>query len=203
MRLRTFGFAIFLTLALSPFTESARAKEPEAQSTAPARPPQWATPIEKDGAPNLNRIAPNFYRSAQPSSDGFKVLSKEPGIRTVVSLRAFHSDLDLLEGTGIALVRIPIHPWHIETEDIVLALAAIRRAEAQGPLLLHCQHGADRRGLITALYRILYQDWTKEAALAEMQHGNFGYHAIWGNIPHYVRELDVAALKQTIELAAK
>ena len=203
MRHRLLSLAAVVAFALVPLAPPACAKEPESQSTAPARPTEWATPIEKDGAPNLNRVAPNFYRSAQPTADGFIVLAKAPGIKTVVSLRAFHSDLDLLAGTGIELVRIPVHPWNIETEDIVLALAAIRRAEAFGPVLLHCQHGADRTGLITALYRILYQDWTKEAALDEMRHGNFGYHAIWGNIPYYVRGLDVAALKQTIELAAK
>jgi len=33
---------------------------------------------------------------------------------------------------------------------------------------------------ITALYRLLYQDWTKEAALDDMQNGTFGHYAVWG-----------------------
>ena len=30
-----------------------------------------------------------------------------------------------------------------------------------GPFLIHCQHGADRTGLMSAMYRMLEQDWTR------------------------------------------
>jgi protein tyrosine/serine phosphatase len=175
-----------------------------AEVTAPtvvteARPATWASPVALEGAPNLHRVTPDFYRSAQPSSEGFKALAKDPGIKTVVSLRAFNSDQNLAQGTGLNLIRIKIHTWHIETEDVVTALSEVRKAEATGPVLLHCQHGADRTGLITALYRVLYQNWSKDAALDEMQRGNFGYHAVWGNIPRYVRRIDAVALKQLVD----
>ncbi len=39
---------------------------------AMARNANWATPVKLDGGPNLNRVAPNLYRSAQPTADGFK-----------------------------------------------------------------------------------------------------------------------------------
>jgi protein tyrosine/serine phosphatase len=183
-------------------TPVALAKEPVEQSqTQAVRPAAWATPVAVAGAPNLNRVDKNFYRSAQPEAAGFQALVKDPGIKTVVSLRAFHSDRALLDGTGIKLIRVPIFTWHIETEDVVKALASIRKAERKGPVLLHCQHGADRTGLITALYRVLYQGWTKDAALDEMQNGNFGYHAIWGNIPRYIRKVDVEDLRKMVEKA--
>ena len=165
------------------------------------RPAAWAVPVTIAGAPNLFRVTPTFYRSAQPDAAGFAALAKDPGIKTVVSLRAFNSDEPLAQGTGIALVRIKIHTWHIETEDVVAALAAIRTTEAAGPVLLHCQHGADRTGLIAALYRVLYQGWTKDAALDEMLAGNFGFHAIWGNIPRYLRTVDRVALRQRVDAA--
>ncbi len=166
-----------------------------------ARPATWATPVSVSGAPNLHRVDTNFYRSAQPEEGGFKALEKDPGIKTVVSLRAFNSDKPLLKGTGIELVRVPIFTWNIEPEDVVRALAAIRKAQAKGPVLLHCQHGADRTGLISALYRVLYQGWTKDAALDEMRNGNFGYHAVWGNIPKYLRTVDIEALRARVELS--
>ena len=170
-------------------------------ATADSRPASWATPFAIEGAPNLNRVTVNFYRSAQPTAIGFKAIALVPGIRTVVSLRAFNSDERLAEGTGIALVRIKMNTWHIETEDVVEALASIRKAEGAGPVLLHCQHGADRTGLITALYRVLYQGWTKDAALDEMLNGNFGFHAVWGNIPRYLRKIDAVALKDAVDKA--
>ena len=197
---------VFALLTLVPL--AALAKEPASAPAAapatspaatPSRPAAWAAPVTIPGVPNLYRVTANFYRSAQPEAAGFQALAKDPGIKTVVSLRAFHSDATLLAGTGITLVSIPIHTWHIETEDVVAALAALRRAEATGPVLLHCQHGADRTGLITALYRVLYQGWTKDAALDEMKNGAFGYHAVWGNIPRYLRNIDPAALRQMVD----
>lgn len=194
---------IVVLLALAP--APALAKDPALQTTptTETRPSAWATPIAVDGVPNLHRVAPNFYRSAQPDADGFKALETTPGIKTVVSLRAFNSDGPLLKGTAIKRVRIPIHTWNIETDEVVAALAAIRRAEQTGPVLLHCQHGADRTGLISALYRVLFQGWTKDAALAEMTNGSFGYHAIWGNIPRYLRRVDREVLRREVEQASR
>jgi protein tyrosine/serine phosphatase len=173
------------------------------QAATVQRPAAWAAPIAVAGVPNLYRVSENVYRSAQPTAEGFKTLAGNPGIKTVVSLRAFDSDQAIAAGTGIKLVRIKIHTWHIETEDVVTALAEIRRAEAQGPVLLHCQHGADRTGLITAIYRVLYQGWSKDDARDEMLNGNFGYHAIWGNIPRYLSTVDLTALKEVVEKAIR
>ena len=95
-------------------------------------------------------------------------------------------------------VDVPMNTWHIETGDVTLALKLIRTKQAQGPVLLHCQQGADRTGLISALYRIVYQGWSKDQALDELLHGGFGYHAIWVNIPDYIRDLDIAWLKRAV-----
>jgi protein tyrosine/serine phosphatase len=191
---------VFLSFAPLLSSQSKLAHAEQAATTQ-SRPATWAAPVAIAGVPNLHRVAPNFYRSAQPEASGFQALAKDPGIKTVVSLRAFNSDERPAAGTGIKLVRIKIHTWHIETEDVVKALSEVRKAEATGPVLLHCQHGADRTGLVTALYRLLYQSWTKDAALDEMQHGSFGYHAMWGNIPRYLKAVNVEALKQLVEKA--
>ena len=37
-----------------------------------ARDVKWAKPLKLDGMPNLNLVAPNLYRSAQPTAEGFK-----------------------------------------------------------------------------------------------------------------------------------
>jgi protein tyrosine/serine phosphatase len=167
-------------------------------SAGNARPAEWARAIAVAGVPNLHQVESNFYRSAQPDAQGFRALATQYGVRTVVSLRAFNSDEILTRGLNLRLVRFKIHTWHIEREDVVGALRALRSAAKVGPVLLHCQHGADRTGLITALYRILYEGWSKQSATEEMLQGNFGYHAVWGNIPRYIRNVDVAGLKREI-----
>jgi protein tyrosine/serine phosphatase len=157
-----------------------------------------ATPISVSGVPNLFQVVPNFYRSAQPTEEGFHALAQLHGIRTVISLRAFHSDEPLTRGLGLRLFNFPMHTWHIEREDVVGAIRALHLSMSKGPTLLHCEHGADRTGLITALYRILYQGWSKDAAIAEMEDGRFGFHDVWINIPFYIRAIDVEQFKREV-----
>ena len=162
------------------------------------RPSAWATPVALEGAPNLHRVEKNFFRSAQPVAAGFKGLATTHGVRTVISLRAFTSDEPLARGLGLTLERYRINTWNIKRNDVVVALQTLRRASREAPVLLHCQHGADRTGMITALYRILYQGWSKAAALDEMQNGKFGYHAVWGNIPRFIRRVDAERLRRDV-----
>src|SRR5262249_16395845 len=143
----------------------------KAELATDAAPPTWAQPLALEPLPNLHLVHAHLFRSAQPDAQGFQHLATQHGLRTVISLRAYHSDRPLVRGLDLRLVRFPIHTWHIEREDVVGALQTLRRARQEGSVLLHCQHGADRTGLITALYRILYQGWGKDAALDEMQNG--------------------------------
>jgi protein tyrosine/serine phosphatase len=61
---------------------------------------------------------------------------------------------------------------------------------------VHCQHGADRTGMMTAIYRIAMEGWSKDDAITEMTEGGYGFHAIWKDLVEYVRELDVERLKR-------
>jgi protein tyrosine/serine phosphatase len=64
------------------------------------------------------------------------------------------------------------------------------------PVLVHCQHGADRTGTMCALYRVAVQNWKKEEALREMTQGGFGFHEIWENLPVWFEKLDIKAIKK-------
>jgi protein tyrosine phosphatase (PTP) superfamily phosphohydrolase (DUF442 family) len=185
-----------LLIAGAAMFDSAEAQTKAAAATI--RPINWGVPVAIPGVPNLHRVTPVFYRSAQPLKAGFPALESTAGIRTVVSLRAFHSDKKLAADTGIALVSIPINTWNIKQRDLVRALAEIEVAGKRGPVLLHCQHGADRTGLVTALHRMLNEGWTREAALDEMRNGSFGYHAVWGNIPSFIAKVDIGAMRREV-----
>jgi len=160
------------------------------------RPANWAEPVTLEGVPNLHRLTPMLYRSEQPSALGMKNLEKL-GIRTVINLRAFNDDRDELRGTTLRAVHVPVHTWHLETEDIVAVMRELRNPE-NGPFLIHCQHGADRTGLMSAMYRMLEQNWTAEDALAELVDGGYGYHSLWRNIKRYVRSANVDELRSAI-----
>ncbi len=161
-----------------------------------ARRPEWAVPV--GSSPNLFRVTPTLYRSAQLGQADVAQL-KALGIKNVVGLRAFHSDDDWLGQSGIKETRIKIYTWAVDDDNVVAALQAIRAAEKEGPVLLHCWHGADRTGLVSAMYRILYQGWSKAQALDELENGGYGYHALWKNIPVYLRDVDAQNIRQRVE----
>jgi protein tyrosine/serine phosphatase len=175
---------------------AAVAREPQTRAPAGPRPGNWAEPVTLEGVPNLHRLTPLLYRSEQPTALGMRNLEKL-GIRTVINLRAFNDDLDELRGTGLRAVHVPVHTWHLETEDIVTVLRELRHTE-NGPFLIHCQHGADRTGLMSAMYRMLEQDWSADDALSELVDGGYGYHSMWRNIKRFVRSVDVAALRTAV-----
>src|SRR6187549_3065769 len=161
-----------------------------------ARPAHWAEPIALEGVPNLHRITASLYRSEQPTALGMKNLEKL-GIRTVINLRFFNDDEDEVKGTSLRTERTKILTWSIGDKHVVEVMKILEKTE-NGPFLIHCQHGADRTGLMTAMYRILEQQWKPEDALKELIDGGYGYHSMWKNIVRYVRSVDAASLREAI-----
>jgi protein tyrosine/serine phosphatase len=169
---------------------------PAEAAAGPARPAQWAEPIAMEGVSNLHRISPLLYRSEQPTALGMKNLEKL-GIRTVINLRAFNDDDDEVKGTALRTEHVKILTWHIDDAHVIEVMRMLRQTE-NAPFLIHCQHGADRTGVMSAMYRILEQGWTPDDALKELIDGGYGYHSMWKNIVRYVRSVDVPKLRESI-----
>ena len=165
-------------------------------AAAPERHPDWATPLPH--VSNLHQVTPALYRSARLDSADVAQL-QALGVKTVISLRSFHSDTDLLKDSGIRTVRIPINTWAIRDRHVIEAMRSIRAAEQQGPVLLHCLHGADRTGMMIAMYRMLYQGWPRDKAVDELKNGGYGYHAVWKNIERYLSRVNVEQLRARID----
>ena len=69
---------------------------------------------------------------------------------------------------------------------------------ANGPYLIHCQHGADRTGTMVAMYRMVIQGWPKDKAIDELVNGGYGFHPVWQNILAYLQEVDVEKIKAEV-----
>jgi protein tyrosine/serine phosphatase len=156
--------------------------------------------LEVNGVPNLHRVADGLYRSAQPTAAGMRNL-ETLGIKSVVNLRAFHSDRYRIARTGLTETHIAMKTWHPEREDAVRFLKAVGDP-SRGPILVHCQHGADRTGAMLAIYRIAVQGWSKEDAAREMTDGGYGFHEVWVNLVPWLNGLDFAALRAEAGLPA-
>jgi protein tyrosine/serine phosphatase len=158
------------------------------------RPEKWAKPIKTEHLKNFYQLDEKVYRSAQPDKQGFQEL-KARGIRNVLSFRDHHSDDDGRD-FGLNLYRVRMEAGDITDSKLIEALRIIR--DADGPILIHCWHGSDRTGLVSAMYRMVFQGWSKDAALDELMRGGYGYHSLYRNIPEYLRQADIEAIKELV-----
>ena len=179
---------LFALAACAPSSSTSRSASP--------RPDAWAKPLSRPGLPNLNQITPDLYRSAQPTAEGMKEL-KSMGVKTVLNLRAGHSDEDLAGQTGLAIERLKLKTWSVDDEAVAQALR-VMTDKSRAPLLVHCQHGADRTGVMCAAYRVVVQNWDKEEAIREMTEGGYGFHSVWQNLIQRIRDMDVEAIRRKL-----
>ncbi|HKI69609.1 MAG TPA: tyrosine-protein phosphatase, partial [Verrucomicrobiae bacterium] len=187
--------------ALSPCRLSAGTTNPPSVQSFGERSPQWAVKLNRPGLPNLYQVTTNLYRGAQPTAQGMEQL-KLMGIKTVINLRTFHSDKDKVAGTSLKSVRFETEPWHSEEEDVVRFLKVVTDTNNL-PAFVHCQRGADRTGMMCAMYRITVCGWTKKEAINEMKNGGFGFSPLWKNIVHFIEKADVSDIKRQAGIADK
>jgi protein-tyrosine phosphatase len=162
---------------------------------AHVRPQHWASVVNKQT--NLYQVSPQLYRSEQPLKADTAAL-QQLNIKTVVNLRARNKDAVELAESNMKLVHVPINTWSITSEQLAQALWQIEQAKPQGNVLLHCYHGSDRTGLVTAMYRIIYQNWPIADSQREMKYGGFGFHPVWVNIDQFFTAEKVTQIQQLI-----
>jgi uncharacterized protein (TIGR01244 family) len=125
-----------------------------------------------DGAPHT------IYRGAQPTPEGIaRLASSDYKVSTVIDLRDDAKDweADAVAANGMAYKHIPSNAGKVEPAKIREFLSTV--TGAPGPVFVHCKEGRDRTGLEVAMYRILVQGWTREAAVEEL-HAH-GYNHFW------------------------
>ena len=76
------------------------------------------------------------------------------------------------------------------------ALRIIKNRKA--PIVIHCHHGSERTGAVCALYRVVFQNVSKEDAIHEMTEGGFGFHRIYKNIIRRIKEADIEQIRRKV-----
>ena len=163
-----------------------------------SRPANWAAAVAGTHVTNLYRVEPDLLRSAQPDSAGFGELTAL-GVKTVLDLRAGDGDAEVAGSTALRLLQVPMRAWSLHDDQVIKALR-ILADRSNRPILVHCQHGADRTGAILALYRVVVEGWTKADALQEMNDAGFHHSALFRNLDRYVANADVAALRRELAI---
>ncbi|WP_040609200.1 tyrosine-protein phosphatase [Pseudooceanicola batsensis] len=110
---------------------------------------------------NLHEVAPGVWRSNHPNERRF-TRYRDMGIRTILNLRGAEDNVTyrweerLCAEHGIRLHAVRLDARRApQVEPIQQVLAVLRQAER--PLLFHCKSGADRAGLVSALYLLVIE----------------------------------------------
>lgn len=151
----------------------------------------------RPGVANLDVVdhgAGAVYRGGQPTRDGITTLNRDLHVRTVIDLRddAVSWEAAACLSQGMTYQRIPSDASVVEPAKIRQFLTLLRAATK--PVYVHCMQGRDRTGLELAVYRIVDQGWTRQAAIDELYAHGFN-HFWFKNIENYLRTFDPAEFK--------
>lgn len=120
---------------------------------------------------NLHEVVPGrVFRSAQVDLPLLRHALERHGIRTVISLRGGNPGLPWYDQEVQSTHRLNLsqHDIHLSAYRLPPATELRRLVEVLDhcdyPILIHCQHGADRTGLISALILLLYTDESLDEA---------------------------------------
>jgi protein tyrosine/serine phosphatase len=146
-------------------------------------------------AKRLREVTPGrFYRSGQLTAEGFRDAVSRYHIRTIINLQDEYPDPDvrlrffgnatikeseLCRQLGVRFVYLPpdlisrrqVPAHRPETIDRFLALLD---QESIYPVLIHCKAGLHRTGVMTAVYRMEYENWSPGEAHRELKANGFG-----------------------------
>jgi hypothetical protein len=146
-----------------------------------------------------------LYRSPQLTGEQLAAEIRRLGIKTVVNLGT-HASIDepVCRELGVDYVEFPIGdvwclcgqraPGQIGTpggpQDLTSLWKRIDDPASQ-PVLVHCQGGVHRTGVVAAMYRIRYQGWRADDAIAEMDLLGFESHKTkFDNVTAYLRAFE-------------
>ncbi len=138
--------------------------------------------LQLDG--NIHVVEPGqLVRSAQLSKSGFARVIRNNGIKSIVNLRGAHpgaswydNEVAISDSLGVAHYDYGISAERVVTAKQIGDILHLLRT-APKPVLIHCQGGADRSGLVAALYEAEIAG--KSADVADQQlslrYGHFPY----------------------------
>ena len=124
-----------------------------------------------------------FYRSAQLSNNELRNAIREHKIRSILNLRGAHpgqawyaEEIAVSQALGVAHYDYGLSAHRFVTKQQIGEVLGIIR-DAPKPLLVHCKSGADRAGLVSALYRFAGEGVSADQADRELS-------LVYGHCPY-------------------
>jgi protein tyrosine phosphatase (PTP) superfamily phosphohydrolase (DUF442 family) len=139
---------------------------------------------------NRHRVGEHAWRSAQLAPHHIRALARD-GVRTIVNLRgerlcgSYWLERHACRRHGIELVDFKVRSRAAPSrEELLAARSLFERIEY--PMLMHCKSGADRVGLMSALYLFMREGVPLDQARNELslRYGHFK-HADTGILDYF------------------
>jgi uncharacterized protein (TIGR01244 family) len=103
-------------------------------------------------------VRDQLYRSAQLSPAQLEKHVRDHGIKTIINLRGenvnaqwYNAEIETAQQLGVEHIDFAMSSGTVLTPERADELVAIMKA-APKPILIHCQSGADRTGLVSVIY---------------------------------------------------
>jgi protein tyrosine phosphatase (PTP) superfamily phosphohydrolase (DUF442 family) len=128
--------------------------------------------------PNRHRLTRNVWRSSQPAPHDIALFARN-GIRTIINLRgrrdcgSYRLERIWCARYGIRLIDFPAKSRQAPDAAFFRDAKALFE-NVDYPMLMHCKSGADRVGMMSALYLMLVEARSADEALRQLslRHGH-------------------------------
>ena len=121
---------------------------------------------------NAHKVSQTLWRSAQPAPHDLSRFAKR-GVKTVLCIRAglqlpgLDLEREACDALGLRLIELNIRgraaPSREAIEDLIGLLRSI-----EYPALVHCKSGADRTGLVAAIYQLAVEKRPLAEAMGQL-----------------------------------
>ncbi len=137
-----------------------------------------------DGLAHFAVVEPGvLLRCGQPRLRDLETIRAQHGLRTIVCARGgtrhplrgrwFRKQQRYAEQHGIRLMHMPFSDAQRPPNEVFDRFVACVSDPQARPVLVHCEQGLHRTGVLVAAYRIALQHWTLDAARTEMYYAGF------------------------------
>jgi protein tyrosine/serine phosphatase len=127
-----------------------------------------------------------LLRCGQPHIRDLDVIRQQHGLRAIVCVRGgtrhplrgrwFRRERAYCAQHGIRFEHIRMSDESTPPAEAFARFLAVVRDPAARPVLVHCEQGFHRTGLMCAAYRIAEEGWSLDRALAEMASHGFAFN---------------------------
>ena len=121
---------------------------------------------------NFHQVSDEVYRANQPSPSHLRSY-KDRGIKAVLNLRGFTQqsyalfEEDSCKNLGLDLISVPLSGSSAPQPEKLLEIIDIME-KIPKPFVLHCKSGADRAGLVSAMYLIVQKKLSVKEAKKQL-----------------------------------